>query len=105
MRSLEERIARAFGDDAMPDDIARLIEEAEAASAAAIEASEQARERALDPALPPAEAEQARGDADTAAFRPRPAGGGGAAAPGAAGGRPTARAGHEAAGRVRRRQG
>jgi hypothetical protein len=69
MMALADRIARAFRDDAPPDEIADLIEEAETASTAAVETSEVARERALDPALPPAEVGQARGDMEAAAFR------------------------------------
>jgi hypothetical protein len=69
MMALDDRIANAFREDAPPAEIATLIEEAEVASAAAIEASGRARERALDPALSPSEADQARGDMEVTAFR------------------------------------
>jgi hypothetical protein len=67
MTPLEERIARAFSDDVPPDEIAVLIEEAEAAAAA--KAAEQAREQALDPVLSPAGVEKARSEMEAAAFR------------------------------------
>lgn len=68
MNSLDSRIALAFSDEARSDEIAALIDEAEAALSALCEASERRRERALDPTLLPADAEQARSEMEATAF-------------------------------------
>jgi hypothetical protein len=66
---LDDRIAAAFANGAKSDDVANLIQEAEAAAIATGEAAERARTRALDPTLLAADVATARHEMDSAAFR------------------------------------
>ncbi len=66
---LEGRIAAAFDDGAKSDDVARLIQEAEAAAVATGEAAERARARALDPTMLAADVATARREMEDAGFR------------------------------------
>jgi chromosome segregation ATPase len=66
---LDDRIMAAFADGAKSDDVANLIQEAEAAAIATGEAAERARTRALDPTLLAADVATARHEMDSAAFR------------------------------------
>jgi hypothetical protein len=66
---LDERIAAAFADGAMSNDVADLIAEAEATAVSSGEAAERARALALDPALCAADVAEARRQMEDAAFR------------------------------------
>jgi hypothetical protein len=66
---LDERITAAFSSGAKSDDVANLIQEAEAAAIATGEAAERARSRALDPMLSAPDVATARREMDDAAFR------------------------------------
>src|SRR5450759_5614531 len=66
---LDDRITAAFADGAISDDVASLIQEAEAAAIAAGDTAERARSRALDPTLSAADVATARREMDDAAFR------------------------------------
>jgi hypothetical protein len=66
--SLDDRIAAAFTDGQRSDEVAALIDEAEAAAASAREEAEQARARALDPALSAREVAEARRQMGDATF-------------------------------------
>jgi hypothetical protein len=68
IRSLDARVASAFGDDVSLDEVVALIVEVEDAAHAVSEAAERALERALDPALPANEIAEQRRAMDDAAF-------------------------------------
>ena len=66
---LDARIAAAFADGAMSNDVGILIKDTEHAAASASDMAEQARNRALDPILSGTELIDARKCMDDAAFR------------------------------------
>jgi len=68
-QSLDRRIASAFRNDITSTDLAALIREVEAASAAANEAAERAKTRALNPALSAQKVSEARQISGEAQFR------------------------------------
>jgi hypothetical protein len=69
MHDLDARIAAAFADGAMSNDVAALINETEYGVASASEQAEHARNRALDPTLSGSELKDARECMGDAAFK------------------------------------